>query len=158
VIALLATLLLAPIYDVQRVLRPRTAPRLRSREAKSWGTPRKGPGSGMGASVRHLFPDDSRQLIAMDSISGRRGRLRALGYAEARFRLRQRRAHLPWHARWGFSMGVGISNGRRIAGDAKTGGGEDHSFVYENGSVRDIGTLGGNETMTLAVSPAATSR
>jgi probable HAF family extracellular repeat protein len=53
----------------------------------------------------------------------------------------------------GFSMGVGISNGRRIAGDAKTGGGESHSFVYENGSVRDIGTLGGNETMTLAVSP-----
>ena len=154
-IALLATLLLAPLYDVQRVPAGEDSVPVALAGSKVLGNSARGPWIwDGGASVRYLFPGDSRQLIAM----GFNERGDVVGYELSG---KQKRAFVhangtltfPGTLGGDFSMGVGISSGGRVAGDAKTGSGEYHSFAYENGSVRDIGTLGGDETMTLAVSP-----
>ena len=65
-IALLATLLLAPIYDVQRVPAGEDSAPVALAGSKVLGNSAQGPWIwDGGASVRYLFPDDSRQLIAM---------------------------------------------------------------------------------------------
>jgi len=66
VIALLATLLLAPLYDVQRVPAGEESVPVALAGSRVLGSSSRGPWIWDGGpSVRYLFPDDSRQLIAM---------------------------------------------------------------------------------------------
>jgi probable HAF family extracellular repeat protein len=151
----LALLLLAPLYDVKQVPAGEDSAPVALSGSKVLGNSARGPWIwDGGATVRYLFPGDSRQLVAM----GFNARGDVVGY-ELSGNQKQAFVHangaltLPGTLGGAFSMGVGIASGGRVAGDATTGGGQYHSFVYENGLLRDIGTLGGEETMTLALSP-----
>jgi len=154
-IALVAALLLAPLYDVEQVPAGEDSVPVALAGSKVLGNSASGPWIWEGgASVRLLFPGDPRQLVA----KGFNERGDVVGYEVSGT---QKRAFVyvngaltfPDTLGGSFSMGVGVAGGGRVVGDATTGAGQHHSFVADNGSVRDIGTLGGAETMTLAVSP-----
>ena len=154
-IALVAALLLAPLYDVQVLPAREDSIPVALAGSRVLGNSDRGPWIWEGGdSFRYLFPADARQLVAM----GFNARGDVVGYELSGT---QKRAFLytggalsyPGTLGGGFSMGVGIAAGGRLVGDSKTISGQYHSFVFENGAARDLGTLGGDETMTISVSP-----
>ena len=158
-IALVAALLLAPLYDFREIPAGEDSAPVALGGSNVLGNSARGPWIWEGgAAVRYLFPGDTRQLVAI----GFNARGDVVGYELAG---NQKRAFVyangalafPATLGGGISMGVGIASGGRVVGDATTPAGEYHSFVYESGSARDIGTLGGSETMTLAVSPGGSA-
>jgi len=99
VIALLATLLLAPLYDVQLVPAGEDSVPVALAGSKVLGNSARGPWIwDGGASVRYLFPGESRQLIAMGfnergdvvgyELSGKQKRAFVQGMARSLFRER----------------------------------------------------------------------
>jgi probable HAF family extracellular repeat protein len=154
-IALIAALLLAPLYDVHEIPAGEDSVPVALAGSSVLGNSAQGPWIWEGgASVRYLFPGDTRQLVA----GGFNARGDVVG---AELSDNQKRAFVYANGALNFpatldgstSVGVGIATGGRVLGNATTPGGQFHSFVYDNGSARDIGTLGGDETATLAVSP-----
>jgi probable HAF family extracellular repeat protein len=154
-IALVAALILAPLYEVRQVPAGEDSVPVALAGGNVLGNSARGPWIWEGgASVRYLFPGDTRELIAI----GFNARGDVVGYELSG---NQKRAFVHANGALTFpatlggsiSMGVGIAGSGRVVGDATTAGGQYHSFVYENGSARDLGTLGGEETMTVAVSP-----
>jgi len=154
-IALLLTLVLAPLYDVQLVPAGEDSAPVALSGGRVLGNSARGPWIWEGgATVRYLFPGDPRQLVAMGfnargdvvGYEGSGASRRAFVYAGGVF-------SYPGTLGGTLSMALGVADGGRVAGDSRTATGRSHSFVYENGAMRDIGTLGGDETMTIAVSP-----
>ncbi len=150
-IALLLTLVLAPLYDVQLVPAGQDSAPVALNGSRVLGNSASGPWIWEGgATVRYLFPGDTRQLVA----TGFNARGDVVGYEGSGA---SRRAFVyaggvfTYTGTLGgtFSMALGVADGGRVAGDSRTASGRYHSFAYENGVMRDIGTLGGDETIIL---------
>lgn len=154
-IALIAILLAAPLYDVQRVPAGEDSAPVALREGKVLGNSARGPWIwDGGASVRYLFPGDTRQLVAMGfNASGDVVGYEVVGRQKRAFVYAGGALSFPATLGGDSSMAIGIADDGRVAGDAKTALGQSRSFVVEDGAARSIGTLGGDETMTIAVSP-----
>ena len=58
------------------------------------------------------------------------------------------------------SQAIGISENGLIVGDAETAAGQTHAFLYENGVMQDLGTLGGTGSVahTRSMTPVTGSR
>jgi probable HAF family extracellular repeat protein len=53
------------------------------------------------------------------------------------------------------SQGIGVSaDGRMVVGDAETADHQTHAFLYQNGVMSDLGTLGGTGSVAYAVNDA----
>ena len=58
---------------------------------------------------------------------------------------------LPRYAR---SMGLSSNNAGQVVGRAYNSSSSSHAFVYDNGQLRDLGSLGGNESSAYRINDA----